>query len=255
MAMLFRCGCVPWVLGLVGCASGPARVESWCPPPLDTRAIVVVIDGAGGSPDGYNSLSRVVREQALPLQVVSFEWSHGPLGFIADQVQTDYTRAAGCRLAERVRLLCQQAPGKPIELMAHSAGTLVALSCAEALPPDSLERIVLLAPAVSCTYDLRPALRCSRRGIDVYCSERDRFYLGFGIRLLGTTDGKREDAAGRIGFCNPAQAAADPALYAKLHQHPWEPSLAWTGHNGEHGGAFREAFMRTQIIPLLWPGP
>ena len=255
MSMLLRNGWLVCLAALVGCAGVPTRVESWSPPPSEARAVVVVIDGAGGFQNVYQPLSRFVREQALPLQVQSFEWSYGPLGFIADQTQPDHTRAAGQALAERVRWLSRMAPGTPIELVAHSAGAAVALSCAEALPPNSLERIVLLAPAVSCSYDLRPALICSRQGIDNYPSERDRFFLGFGIRLLGTTDGKREPAAGRTGFCNPAPTAADTTLYAKLRQHPWDECQACRGNTGGHGGAHTEAYLRTEILPLLLPKP
>ncbi len=213
-----------------------------------------MVDGAGGFSGAYTSLSRVVKEQQLPLFIESFEWAHGTLRFIADETDTEYSRAAGRRLADRVLCIKQQTPGKPVYVVAHSAGSAVTLACAEALPPATLERIVLLAPAVSAGYDLRPALICTRQGIDVFCSDRDRFYLGFGVRLLGTADGKRTDAAGRTGFCNPAPTAADAALYLKLHQHPWDPSVAWTGNNGEHNGTFKEAFMRTQVVPLLWPG-
>ena len=153
-------------------------------------------------------------------------------------------------------MLCikQQTPGKPVYVVAHSAGSAVTLACAESAAaryagthrvagPGSLRRLRSAAG---------PDLQ--RQGIDVFCSDRDRFYLGFGVRLLGTADGKRTDAAGRTGFCNPAPTAADAALYLKLHQHPWDPSVAWTGNNGEHNGTFKEAFMRTQVVPLLWPG-
>jgi pimeloyl-ACP methyl ester carboxylesterase len=254
MELLKRSGWLVGVTALVGCAGGPTRVESWTPPTCDARAVVIVIDGAGGFPNAYQALSRIVQEQGQALHVQTFEWSHGPIGFIADQTDSEYSRAAGRRLAERVLLLRQQAPGKPIELLGHSAGAAVALACAEALPPDSLERIVLLAPAVSQSYDLRPALTSARQGIDAYTSERDRFYLGFGINLLGTADGKHQPAAGRTGFCNPAPTAADAALYCRLHPHPWDPSQAWTGNNGEHGGAYKEGYLRSEILPLLMSG-
>jgi pimeloyl-ACP methyl ester carboxylesterase len=242
-----KLGAVGLVVLLAGCAAGPPRIELTSPPPAGARALVLVIDGAGGFPSVYKAVSRTVKEQELPLQVVSVEWQHGAGRFIADQTEPQHAREAGRRLAEQVLAIHQQNPALPISLVAHSAGSAVALACGEALPPDSLDRIVLLAPAVSCHYDLRPALA-------TFCSERDWFYLGWGVRVLGTTDGRCDEAAGRKGFQTPPPAcAADTALYARLRQHPWDESLCWTGNNGGHTGAYQRIFLRTRIMPLLWP--
>jgi pimeloyl-ACP methyl ester carboxylesterase len=219
----------------------------------NARAVVLVIDGAGGYPGAYRALSNAVAQQRLALQVESVVWGHGPGRFVADQVDTAYARAAGQQLAQEVRQLIQQAPDKPVYLVAHSAGTLVALSAAELLPPDTLERIVLLAPSVSRNYDVRPALASARRGIDVFCSRRDWFYLGLGIALLGTADGHREAAAGRTGFATPPPCTVDAALFARLHQHPWEPEAASLGNDGGHADTYKEGYLRAQLIPLLWP--
>ncbi len=198
-------------------------------------------------------MCRTVKEQGLPFQLELVEWQHGRGRFIADQTETDYARNAGRLLAERVRLVIQQNPSLPISIVAHSAGSAVALACGEALPPDSLYRIVLLAPAVSCHYDLRPALASARQGIDAFSSDRDWFYLGLGVRLLGTTDGRSDDAAGRKGFLVPPPNCPDNAMYARLKQHPWDASVSWTGHDGGHTGTYRQVYLRTRVVPLLWP--
>ena len=127
------------------------------------------------------------------------------------------------------------------------------MTAAGHLPPDSIERIILLAPAVSASYDLRPALRTARQGIDVFSNKRDCIYLGWGTRLLGTTDGSREVAAGRYGFRPVVEQPADAVLYTKLRDHPWDPSQAWTGHHGEHSGVEAPGFIRAFVLPLLLP--
>lgn len=254
MTILVRGGWVAGVVALVGCVGVPASVQCFAPPPCEAKALVVVIGGAGGSKSSYNSLTRVVAEQCLPFQVEDYEWVHGGvIRFVADQCDCEYSRAAGRRLAGHLRGVLEQTPCKPIVLVAHSAGSAVALACAECLPPNSLERIILLAPSISRSYDLRPALICTREGIDVFCSEKDRMYLGIGIILLGTADGKYEPAAGRAGFRDPCPSCPDACLYAKVRSHPWDPCMAWTGHHGQHTGSFKDPFMRTQIVPLLWP--
>ena len=141
----------------------------------------------------------------------------------------------------------------PIYLLAYSAGATLALKATESLPSNHVERIVLLAPAVSAGYDLRPALGLSRLGIDTFTSNRDLFYLYFGTGLLGTSDGKRDAAAGRDGFRIPTQGSPDAALYAKLRQYPWQPDLRWTGHEGYHKGSFQPVYFRSFVLPLLMP--
>lgn len=122
------------------------------------------------------------------------------------------------------------------------------------VPPNHVERVVLLAPAVSAGYDLRRALCQSRQGIDAFTSTRDLFYLYIGTGLLGTSDGTRDIPAGRNGFRVPAAGSADAAVYSKLRQYPWHPNLSWTGHEGNHAGSFEPTYFRAFILPLLTPG-
>src|SRR5262249_54192730 len=110
----------------------------------------------------------------------------------------------------------------------------------------------LLAPAVSSTYDLRPALRSARYGIDVFTSERDFLILGAGVGVVGTTDRRWEAAAGRVGFQPVAETPDDAALYGKLRQHPWDTSVAWTGNTGGHFDTYETRFFEAYVMPLLF---
>ncbi len=122
------------------------------------------------------------------------------------------------------------------------------------MPPNTLERIVLLAPAVSTKHDLRPALRSTCRGIDVFTSSRDWVCLGLGTSLAGTTDRCwKASAAGKKGFQPIVTCAEDEALYAKLREYPWNPSLTCTGHKGGHYGGYQPGFLRAFVLPLLDP--
>ena len=127
------------------------------------------------------------------------------------------------------------------------------LQAAAAMPADSLDRVVLLAPSVSSGYDLRPALRATREGIDVFYSERDWFVLGLGMAFSGTTDGQLPPVAGRVGFRHTAANASDEALYARLRQHPWSPEEEPTGRTSGHYGALEDEHVRTRILPMLAP--
>ena len=139
-------------------------------------------------------------------------------------------------------------PNQAIYLVGHSAGCAVVLVAMEGLPPGSVERVILLAPAVSADYDLRPALAGVRQTIDVFCSERDWAALRLGTGIIGTTDRHWTAPAGRVGFRTPEPGSP---LYAKLRQHPWHPSVAWTGNRGGHYDSYKPAYLRAYVLPLL----
>lgn len=218
------------------------------------RSLVVVLDGAGGFEAASRTIGKTAAECKLPLEIHGFHWTHGYCRVFSDQMHAAHTRREGQRLAEVLLACRQQAPDRPIYLVGHSAGCGVALTGAEVLPPNTLERIVLLAPAVSSKHDLRAALRSSCKGIDAFISSHDWCCLGVGTTLMGTTDRCWiAGAAGRIGFQPILTCPEDEALYAKLRQYPWDSSLQWTGHKGGHYGSYQPAFLRAFVFPLLCP--
>lgn len=220
------------------------------------RGMVFVVDGAGGFEATSAALRQALGESECGLGLESFWWSHGYGRVVADQVDHAHAQAEGERLAARVCALRRLCPDAEVYLVGHSAGSAVVLAAAEALPPGSVDRIVLLAPSVSACYDLRPALQTSRAGIDVFYSTRDVAYLGVGTTLFGTADRHRLcPAAGRVGFHSYISTPADAALYAGLRQHAWHPGIEWTGHHGGHNGAYQLDHLRYFVVPLLHRPP
>jgi pimeloyl-ACP methyl ester carboxylesterase len=246
LAVLLCTGCI----GLPGRTNGPVTAARVTVP----QAVVFVADGAGGFKAASSSIRSTVAADCVPLRVETFDWTHGHWRVIADQIDRDHARKEGLELAAKVCALEQSCPGLPVCLVGHSAGSAVVLAAAEALPAGSIDRIVLLAPAVSTDHDLRPALACARRGVDVFYSSNDVFYLGFVVAVLGNADRERDPAAGRVGFRPSVADPQDAALYAKLRQYPWEPGLEPTGNYGGHYGAYQPGFLRVAVLPLLLPG-
>ncbi|MBI2803877.1 MAG: hypothetical protein HYX68_02720 [Planctomycetes bacterium] len=252
-APLFVC----FVLLLTGCATarqgrGPYRVAS--PPAAPISGVVFVANGAGDSRTASQNLAAVVAQTAAPLKIETFAWSRGYRRFVADQVDEDNHAAQGRRLADAVLAHRQAFPNRRIYLVGQSAGGAVVLNAVKSLPPSSIERIVLLSPSVCTGLDLRQALTVSREGIDLFHSERDRWVLGLGMRVVGTTDGACRVAAGRVGFKTIVTNPTDAALYSRLRQHPWNASVTWTGHNGGHFGNLEPKFLRAYVLPLLGNG-
>lgn len=245
---------LPVIFMASGCAFSRNEVITGTHP-AHPCGVVFVADGAGDFRMLSHSLRKAITAEKLPLLVKTFVWSHGYYRIVADQVCMTHAQEKGHRLANIIIAQRESCPEMPIYLAGHCAGTPVLLAAAEELPPDTIDRIILLAPSVPSEYDLRPALRASRQGIDVFWSRGDYWYLGLGISLVNAIQGRCYSPAGRVGFQPVVETPDDAALYAKLKQYPWQPSVACTGNLGGHYGAYQQGYLRTFIIPLMRPEP
>jgi pimeloyl-ACP methyl ester carboxylesterase len=246
--LLFAC-LVPL---LTGCWSAGYRADlcRTTPPPPNPVGVVFVANGSGDFRTVSRNLGQVLAETNTPLQIETVLWSHGYGRYITDHVDHANHLAKGCQLAAEVTAYRQAYPGRQVYLIGHSAGCAVVLAAAERLPPDNVDRIILLSPSVCVTYDLRPALQATR-GMDVFHSAEDRVILGLGMQMVGTAERSCRTAAGQYGFTPVVACPADAALYGKLRQHPWAPVVAWTGHGGGHYGNNQADFLRAYVLPLL----
>ena len=243
---------------LLALAAGCAvlRPQAAAPPvdPAAGHAAVFVADGAGNFQIASKMLRSVSRSCGCPIEVVTYEWSHGYGRMISDQLCFQHARQQGKGLAAAVCEYREQHPGTPIYLLGHSAGSTVIMSALESLPPDSVERAVLLSPSLSACYDVRPALQTVRCGLHVFYSPYDYWYLGVITRVVGSADRFWCPTSGRVGFDTPP-AADESWLYSKLYQRPWQPDDRQLGNNGGHYGNYQPDFLRQHILPLFEPAP
>jgi hypothetical protein len=233
---------------VVGCRGVPTTIESYSLP-TPPEGIVIVADGSGGYQIAPKAISRAVEAGRLPLFVRSFDWTHGTGRALADMLDAENSREQGARLACHVEWYRTNYPNLPVFLVGHSAGSNIVLEATRSLPPGRVEKIVLLAPAVSTDYDLRQALVVSRCGIDVFTSERDVIVLGLATNVVGNADGGRSPAAGRVGFEDR------PEYCGRVRQHAWDSSVEWTGNLGGHSDALMRGYLRAYVLPLLTPCP
>jgi pimeloyl-ACP methyl ester carboxylesterase len=238
------------VLALCGAALAgvsPALAQLQNAPP----AMIFVANGSGDSTSVTENLGMVIADARLPFRVNTVRWtSYG--GSAQDHKHVANHRYFGGLMAARVEDFRKHCPAVRVYLMGHSSGTHVVLAAAECLPPGSIERIVLLAPAVSCSYDLRQAIKATRSGIDVYYSPLDQV-LDNAVVSFGTADGVRgTSAAGQVGFRGPPHTVPDANLYGLVRQYPYDPALyEGTGHQGGHNGPTRVAFLRLVALPNM----
>jgi pimeloyl-ACP methyl ester carboxylesterase len=237
-----------------GCAAAQAQLIANPVPDITTPAVVFVADGAGNFQAASRTLRAVAESDGYPLRIVTFKWSHGYGRVLADQVCYAHARAEGKRLADEVQAYHAQHPDTPIYLVGHSAGSTVVLTALENLPAGVVDRGIMLSPAVSRHYDLRPALAAVQSGLYVHYSAHDYWYLGFFTSLLGTSDRHWDTSSGRQGFQVPTEGE-DFQLFTKLYQRGWQPGDVQLGNLGGHYGTYQPEFLRTHIVPLLQPAP
>jgi pimeloyl-ACP methyl ester carboxylesterase len=237
------------LLLLAGCRAMP-RLEP-CLEPIDGKAIIFVADGAGNFQAASAAMKKTVARSPWPVQVETFEWSHGFGRILSDELDYAHARAEGERLAGHIRRVRQAHPDVKIYLVGHSAGAAVVTAAAEALSPGDIAGMALLSPSLSQVYDLRPALSAVSGHLDVYYSRHDWLYLGVATSIWGTTDRVRALPGGRVGFCLFSTNPADAELYRKVRQHPWQPWDRDTGNRGGHYGAYQPGFLDAVVLPLL----
>jgi pimeloyl-ACP methyl ester carboxylesterase len=235
----------------IGCASLGNETYHVSRPLGASRGVVYVADGAGDFRATSAALKRVLAENSVPLEVRSVLWSHGYFRVAADQLDEAHAQMEGWRLAEQIAAERRAHPDEEIYLLGHCAGCGVVLAAAETLSPQSINRVILLAASMPTNYDLRPALRSCREGIDSFYSSRDRWCLGLWLRLGVIAGARYTPAAGRFGFHPLVESPQDAVYYSRLHQHPWQPEWEWTGNDGGHYGCYQPEFLRLYILPLL----
>jgi pimeloyl-ACP methyl ester carboxylesterase len=239
------------LLASFGCVASSAQLSAYGRDGAACPDIVFVADGAGDFRAASQSVDQVVQQEKLPLCVEPIIWSHGYGRVFIDQIARGYAADRGLELAAELKRRKQAQPGCRIFLIAHSAGSRVVLAGAEAMPTDSIERIVLLGPSVQATYDLRCALRAVHGGIDVYYSPERDFYLKGAAVLAAVFHGEFSRRAGQIGFKPVVESEADARLYDKLRLIPWDPTFQDAGNRGGHYGGYQPEFLKEFVLPLM----
>jgi hypothetical protein len=220
--------------------------------------------------------------ERLAHAVEVYPWGHGFGRWLADLTDVTNRDAQARSIAEMVKDFKTLQSDEPVFLVAKSGGSGVVVKALELLDQDAVERVVLLAPALSSTYDLSRALRAVRHEMVVFWSPLDIFILGLGTLIFGTIDRVRARSAGLVGFVAPAESDrsaglsrddtkigatrwrpaqdrpaerdGNPREYAKLRQIRWRPSMVATGYLGGHFGPDSPLFLKRYVLPLLRPG-
>lgn len=184
-------------------------------------------------------------EQRLPAFAVSVRpWGEAlrPLRNLrAYERNLNVAEELACDLA-RWRL---ESGDQRLYVIGYSGGGGIAALAAAALPQGSfLDRLVLVAPAISPSFPIvERVLPHVREFVASYASEKD-LQVGWGTRTFGTIDRKRARSAGALGF-----AYSDP----RLLQWRWSTAAIRVGHRGHHLSYLGSRWQGAALVPALDP--
>jgi pimeloyl-ACP methyl ester carboxylesterase len=211
--------------------------------------MVIVVPGLGGDGGDYAKVVHALHDAGCQDRLCVFNWGCSwalfPITLSCTGVHHDTER----RLAAQVTQWRNDHPGCHIALIGHSAGAGVIVGMLGRLDNSiTIGPIILLAPALSPDFDLRPALAHSNC-IHVFFSPDDWFWQGIGSTIFGGYDGVHRDGAGRRGF-TLAQLSDDQKR--KVIQHPWQPQWKSLGEDGGHFDWMSGAFVDRVLAPLIY---
>lgn len=239
-------------VGPLGCRV-PERLSS---PQRLERGIVFVLPGIEGRSVFNRDVALGLEDGGVQSAIEIFDWTtHIPGAFVANLSDYQRNQRQAQRLADRIREYARQFPDNPVHLIGHSGGGGVAVMALEDLPPDGklVDMAMLLAPALSPDYDLRRALRQTRRGVMNFYSELDVSLLKVGTTVFGQIDRNHGPAAGAVGFSlPPGLNRAERALYQiRLKQVRWTPRMRRFGASGSHLGWTSRKFAREYLARFV----
>jgi pimeloyl-ACP methyl ester carboxylesterase len=214
------------------------------------------VGGAGpfghvGTIDVPNGL----RQAGYRGSVEVFAWQSVVGGTLRDQIDRSRNEEQARRLARRIQAYLRRYPGRPVNLIALSAGTGIVTWALENLPDRvHVNTVVFLASSLSRNYDLTRALRHVDNKLYCFYSADDPI-LRYAVPIAGSVDRERfsPEVAGLLGFVLPPNASEETArLYdTRVQNMPYRRHYARYGYRGRHTDTTSVEFIQYVVAPLL----
>lgn len=233
---------------------GCAGIARWVGDTGDPRqGITFYVGGAGplGHVGSYD-VPQGLQEAGYRGRVEVFTWQG--VSHARDQIDIKNNRRTAVGLREKIRAYMRAYPGRPINLIALSAGTGIATFALETmLEREQVENVVFLGCSMSSGYDLTRALKRINGRLYVVYSPHDSILRNI-VAYTGSVDRSSlaEGIAGLVGFRPPDRPGPDTeAQYAKLRNIPYSAEFAGAGYNGGHIDSTARAFIRDYVASAV----
>lgn len=237
--------------GYVGLSPGCARkmYRATDQPP---RGRLILLPGIHSQAWYLSRTVRGLRERGLQWEIEVIEWG-GRFPIALDNLMNlAKNKKRAMQIAATIAKYRAERPTEPITLVGYSGGGGLALLVTETLPPDvNLDRLILIAAAISPRRDLTTAMAHTEHGVVNLYSRRDRLVLGAGTGLFGTIDRVHTKSAGLVGF----RDASGGSLVAGegITQIGWSEPWTKLGHHGGHLGWLSQSWAKEILAPLIDP--
>jgi len=241
--MLKRSSVILLLMLLVGCAAQP---QAAVVPP---KPYLIHLPGIGGERRMDHRMTEGLVAGGFSGEVEIYDWTDNSPGLPA-LLSYERNQKEAQLIADKLTEFHRRQPTRPIIITAHSGGTGLAVWALEKLPANvQVDRVILLASALSPQYDLSRALSHVHGRLYNFWSNQDVTVLSTGTTVFGTIDGVKEPAAGFAGFIPPKNSNAKQ--YQKLQQFPYDGNWAQWGNTGGHTGVMSKAFATNVLAPLV----
>ena len=188
------------------------------------RGLVVLLSGVEAGCWPLRGVVQGLRDAGEQRAICIYRWQIPGLS-LANLWTRGHHAVAARRLSIAIRAFRDRFARPPVDLVAYSAGAIIALRAAAQLPRcGDVRHVVLVQPAVRPRCPLDAALGGISGKLVVFVSRRDRLILGLGTSLFGTADGFFGHAAGRVGF-DLKRCVTDATLRPRVEQVVWTPAM------------------------------
>jgi pimeloyl-ACP methyl ester carboxylesterase len=221
--------------------------ELWRPPvptPDElARGLVVMYPGVYNTTTEMYGFYTGLRAAGIDQAIEVRPWSLPLINFAVPAEFLHLERPWATTEALRVAQYRRDHPGAPVTLLGYSGGAMIAILVAEELPQgSSVDRVIMMSPGVSTTYDLGLMLDHTRHGAVAYWSQND-WVTNLITFNWGALDGVFGPSAATQGFAMTDQ---------KLTQIEWGPDLAVYGNYGGHADyLFSVDWIRDFVAPWV----
>ncbi|NLG42874.1 MAG: hypothetical protein GX547_06485 [Phycisphaerae bacterium] len=220
---------------------------------------VYYVGGAGTFGNvGMIDVPKGLRRAGWRGSVEVFKWQSTLGGTVRDQIDHERNREKARELAREIVSYARRYPGRPVHIVALSAGTGIATWALESLPDGvDVENVVFLASSLSRSYNLTSALRRVKRRVYNFYSPDDPV-LRYALPITGSVDREHEllgspAVAGLLGFeLRDVSSERARMLYdARVQNMPYRKKYREYGYRGNHTDVTSADFIEHVVAPLI----
>ncbi len=216
------------------------------PPPSvhAERGRLLILPGVGNTRFQFAGLAEAASRQLPNFHVDVRPWG---IPFLTLHNLRAHARNAATAesIAAELAAWRREHPADKLYLVGYSGGGGIATLVTASLPADvAIDRLILIAPAISPDYPLAERVLPHVRELAVsFASGRD-LQVGWGTRELGTIDRVYTKSAGAVGFSG---------THGPLLEYFWSDADLGLGHRGNHWSYLVRRWQDAKLLPALDP--